>query len=63
VLHAIAGEYLDPAIVELHRNIHGNFLGGAAQHLAHAIVEIEPVRGLVKARFGSKPRIGLLLGG
>ena len=44
MLHAIAGEDFEPAVVELHRDVNGDFLGGRAQHLAHAVVQLEPRR-------------------
>ena len=61
VLHAIAGEDLDAAVVELHGDVDGDFLGGGAEHLAHAVVELEPLRGLVEARGGGEPGILFVL--
>src|SRR5579875_744005 len=41
VLHAIASEHFDAAVIERDRNIYGEFHGGQPQHLADAIIEFE----------------------
>jgi hypothetical protein len=41
VLHAVAGEDLDAPVVQLHRDVDGDLLGGTLvrKHFAHAVVE------------------------
>src|ERR1019366_8921169 len=63
VLYAVAGEDFDASIVELNRDVNGEFLGGSAQHLTHAVVELEPLGGIVKARGGGEPWVLFVLKG
>ena len=61
VLHAIAGEDLQPAVIELHRDVDGDLLGGRAQNLAHAVVKVEALGSFVETHFGGDPGILFLL--
>ena len=61
MLHAIAGEDLDAAVVEQHRNVNGELLGSGAQYLAHAVIQLEAHGGLVEPRLGGDPGILFIL--
>ena len=52
MLHSIAGEDLDAAVVQLHRDMNGNLPGGSAEHLSHAIVEPQTGGCFIETRGG-----------
>src|SRR5690242_12282766 len=60
MLHAVAREHFNTAIVEHHRNMYGKLARGRAKHFLHALVEAKTLGGLVEACFGTEPGIGLL---
>ena len=60
VLHAVAGEDFDAAVVHHDRDVDDQFAGGLAQHLPHAFVEVQLVRGEVEAGFLGEPGVGFL---
>ena len=61
MLHPIAGENFQPAVVKQDRDVNGDLLGGRAQDLAHAVVKIQMLSGFVEARLSGDPRILFLL--
>ncbi len=52
MLHAIAGEDFEAAVIKLHGNVDGDFAGWAFEDFANAIVQPEPRGGVVDASFG-----------
>ena len=56
---AIAGEDAARAIVQLHREVHGDLALGVAQHLAHGRAQVELVGGAVVLVLGDRPRRAL----
>jgi hypothetical protein len=60
MLHAVAGEDFQAAIVQLDGDVDGDFLGRGAQDFAQTVVQIEAGGGLVKAGFGGQPGVLLL---
>ena len=61
VLHAIAGEDFEASVIELHGNVDRDFARGALEHFAQPFVETQLFSGVVEARLGGEPGIGLLL--
>ena len=57
MLNAISGEYFNPAVVQGDGDVDGQFHGGSAQHLPHAIIETEPAGRFIKTVRGGFPRI------
>ena len=57
MLHAIAREDFQAAVVELDGNMDDDFARGSPQNLAHAVVETQALRGIVQPRLGGKQRI------
>ena len=62
VLHAIAGEHLQPPVVQHHRNMHGISRADDAAPSA-SLVQPQPLRGFVEASFGRKQRIKFCIRG
>src|SRR5438128_1509136 len=58
VLHAISGEYFDPAIVKLDWDMDRDLLVGALEHLAHAVVKTQPGGGFIEPDRGGGPGVG-----
>src|SRR5205823_5167233 len=61
VLHAITLEYLDPPVVQRNRKVHGQLRRGASQHLAHAVIQSQQLRGLIEMMCRGLPRVYLLV--
>src|SRR6266852_982242 len=61
MLHTIAGEDFNPAIVQLDRDVDRDLLGGALEYFADAIVEPQSCGGFIKSDLGGSPRIRLLI--
>ena len=59
VLHPIAGEEFDAAIIHLHRDVYGDFARRLAENLPETGVEVELSRGQFEARCLRLPGIGL----
>ena len=63
MLHAISGEDFNAAIVEQHRDMHGNLSRRRAQHLAHAVIDLEKLGGFVETGGSGKPGIFFVVEG
>jgi hypothetical protein len=55
VLHAVAGEDLDPPIVHAHRDVDDHFAGGLPEDLPYSLVQVELLRGEVEAGLLRQP--------
>ena len=62
MLDAIAGEDLQAAVVELHRDVHRQLERRGAQHFPKTLVEAQPLGGFIEPRRGGNPRIDFLFG-
>ena len=62
MLHAIAREEFDAAVIQLHRNIYRQFAVGIAQYFANALIEAQLIGGIVEAGFSRQPWIHFLIG-
>ena len=61
VLHPVAGEDFQAAVVELHRDVNRDLAGRSAEDFAHAVIELEALGGFIEAHGGGEPGVGFVL--
>ena len=61
VLHPVAGEHLQPPVIEADRNVNGHLHRRTPQDLGQAIVQPQSQCGFIEARLGGEPWIKLTL--
>ena len=62
MLHAIAGEHLQPPVVQHHGDVHDDLARRRPQNFLHAFIQAQALSGFIEARLGGKQRVELGVG-